>query len=228
MDAKDPRNGPLYKYMRREHAEAFFRQGTVRVGTLHEYLAIDKLGEEVGDRNEGMMFCSIPREDIDLVLSDAATGYLKTWVRQMVASSPEARLFGKFVACYMSQDQYAYCLTEEYSEDAMNQFGYDSCVRIDDVRGFLSCLSQDLEKHAKPVALMRCQYRSRGFEYHEAEGIVPVAVKGLKYAYQKEIRALWSSVAPWSADYHPIDNPAPRLSALLIADPRLPRFCTAL
>jgi hypothetical protein len=174
-----------------------------------------------------MVFCLVRREDLLRIGADvSACGPLAEWVRNMVRKSPEARLFEHFFANYMARDQYAYCVTGTYNEEAMRQFGYDACLRIDNPLGFFGCISEDIRERAIPGALFRCQYRDRLFRYDEADAIHPESVKTPRYAYQNEVRALWGSRVPWSPDFHPIDNPAPVLAPMLVSDPRLIPFCT--
>lgn len=217
----------LYKYMKREHATALVERGAVRVGTLHEYFRIDKLGEEVGDKEEGMAFCRIAREELAGIAMDVSPrGPRAEWVRGMVRKSPEARLFGQFFANYMPVDQYMYCLSDQFSAQIMRVLDYEACVRIHDVQRFFLTLSESIAERAKPVGMFFCQYRERGFTYADADEVYPEIIKTPKYAYQREVRVLWHSTAPWSDTYDVDTNPAPALEPLFVSDARLTAYCT--
>lgn len=43
----------LYKYIKREHLDTFFRNGTIKIGTLYGYRSEEELGAIIGDKEEG-------------------------------------------------------------------------------------------------------------------------------------------------------------------------------
>lgn len=50
---------PLYKMTKREHAESFFRDGTLRLGTFSDYASEDLHGTSIGDYREGLLITPI-------------------------------------------------------------------------------------------------------------------------------------------------------------------------
>lgn len=57
---------PLFKGLETQHAESFFRDGTLRLGTLKDYRDPQKYGNEIGDLNEGISGSGIIRREIEL------------------------------------------------------------------------------------------------------------------------------------------------------------------
>ena len=43
----------FFKSMRRQHAEQFFVDGKLRVGTLYDFRRVEDYGDETGDAGEG-------------------------------------------------------------------------------------------------------------------------------------------------------------------------------
>lgn len=218
---------PLYKYMNKEHAEKFWDDGTIRIGTLFEYRNIDKHGEEVGELSEAMAYCIIHKSQLNRVARDETTvGGLSEFVKNMVKSSPEAIYSDNFIVGYSPLDQYIYCCTSEYSEESMNLFGYDSCIKISDVSGFISCVTECLGVTAKFKGAFYCQYRERGFKFEESPTVYPEIIKHPNYAHQKEVRVIWhpkyENIRPqMSADDYPVDL----IEAQIVSLPNLTKFC---
>jgi len=47
------RRWPLYKFLRPEHADRMLQEGSIRIGTLHEYRNQERYGQRTLDAEEG-------------------------------------------------------------------------------------------------------------------------------------------------------------------------------
>jgi hypothetical protein len=216
----------LYKYMKRKYADAMLAEGSVKIGTLYEFWAMEALGNEVGDRYEGRAFCEIPGQRIDEILSDNDPSYMARWVRETLASAPEARYFKTFIACHQTVDQFIYCTTSEFDAGVMASFGCDTCVEIWNPPAFLELITRGMAERAIFRGAYHCNYRRRSFDYIESSMIGPETIKDPQYAHQKEVRAVWLPKAFQNIEgLHPTENPLAPLYSVIVSSPALAECC---
>ena len=75
----------------------------------------------------------------------------------------------------------------------MYGFGYDACIKITNPRGFFTALTNKMTHRAKWLTLDRCTYRPRIIIGDHDTGLEPSLIKEERYAYQKEVRAIWEA-----------------------------------
>ena len=96
----------------------------------------------------------------------------------------------KLISHSHSPDLYIYCMSSEYDERIMKEFGCDACVEITNVEAFLKVVSRKIRHKAKFDGLGQIQYKDKHTHYLKPHRIHPAVMKDPSYEYQKEWRAL--------------------------------------
>jgi len=188
----------LFKYMRKQHAKLLLSLGKLRIGTLYEFRDMEAHGNVVGDADEGKKSLFLDGKGEAWTaesIPDFATNFFKL--------GPKGRLTLNGIRLQLPQespDYYMFCATTEFNQSALNDFGYDACVRIDDPLRFFLAVSHSVRHHASFEGVFDCQYTSRDIAHDKDQGTHPALIKDSKYAAQKEVRGLWkpqkSSIKP--------------------------------
>lgn len=103
---------PVIKMAKSEHVEAFFRDGTLRLGTFSYYNEFDH--EEIGDRTEGS-FILVGQHPPTTAFVEISGG------------------FNYYVFC---------CYSGDADDACMHRFGYDSSYRIVEVEAFATAIQK--------------------------------------------------------------------------------------
>jgi len=204
MIPEDLISKPLFKYCKREHACSMVEKGMFRIGTLFEFMSIEKHGTQVGDLDEGVKKTLFTAEDFSgRTFEELPEELRRAWFENGVvpdnAKGITIQAMNKKIGIVLSeigQNFYVFCMTEEASCIGAREFGYDACVRISEPLEFIDALTKDLAKVrtillARP-ALARCSYGTREERTGTKERTLPFLSKDAKYAYQKEVRAVWT------------------------------------
>ncbi|MBQ0714438.1 MAG: hypothetical protein KBT56_04645, partial [Paraperlucidibaca sp.] len=80
----------LFKYLPKEYLKAFFRTGSLKLGTLYEYRKVEVYGTVIGDQDEGL-------HKTELFLPGGGE-------IELASASPEADFFRKHVLRPDQQD----------------------------------------------------------------------------------------------------------------------------
>ena len=182
----------LYKYMKKEHAESFIRDGDLQIGTLYYYRSIEKPG--IGDKDEGTkdIYCN------DLVVDSQNPNTPPEMLKKIGVDVDETSRFHAEHSYFRrredSPDCYVFCTSEEYSTDLMREFDSDACVQIDQPRMFFRAITKCLFNRGliRPRCLAdKCIYTDRSQYYLEADEVHPTFIKAPCYEHQKEVRTVW-------------------------------------
>jgi len=179
----------LYKYMQKEHAKLLIEEGKFRIGTLYEYRDIEKHGEVIGDFEEG-------KKSTYMAIS------FETWnpnnqpefTKDFFNLSGNGSLTISNLTLEKPNDSpnhYLFCTTDIFDKNALADFGYDTCIIIENPKRFFSIISKTLRHKAKYLGAFKCQYQSRRVSYNQDNGAHPAIIKPLKYKSQNEVRGLW-------------------------------------
>jgi hypothetical protein len=134
----------LYKYLEPVWAERMVRDGSVRVGTLHDFRRIEGLDSERGDLHEG----------VRISLTDGSPGIvdgkdLPWFLRESFRIPPNVKFqFEKGAVLKVHQnspDVYVYCTCSKYDEALMELFG-GACVKISDSTQFFRAITRALDR----------------------------------------------------------------------------------
>jgi len=186
---------PVYKYLPQEYLEGFFQRGSLKIGTLHEYRQIERYGTAIGDDGEGT---SRTRFNIDgggLVDLDGdapEAKFLRTFIDVPPRSNVKLQLHPDTQLVYVddSPDAYIFCTTSEFSPEVMKEFG-GACFEIIHPEKFFDAVSRVIRHHGKLRFNQPIRYRDRETFWLKPHNVNPALIKDLRYAYQKEVRALW-------------------------------------
>lgn len=176
--------------MKSNHANTFFRQGIIRIGTLHEYRDIEKHGKVVGDHQEGMLI----EEELHENLTMQSAEDVPSFVRERIKISPGSKIQlinSTFSLSDQSPDYYMYCVTTEFDPTVMKEFGCDRCIEINNVQKFIDGLNHCMRHKGKFVGAFNCVYTEKVVSPGKKPPYPPVLVKDPKYENQKEVRFLW-------------------------------------
>lgn len=204
----------LYKYIRSEFAESFFRRGTIRIGTLHEYRDTERHGSIIGDGLEGILSEEELFDHLPITSSADAPDFAKGGIK--VAPGGRLELHNsKIIVEENSPDYYMYCLTKEFDDQVMKEFQCDSCIEITNVDMFVSCLKRCMRHKGDFVGSFDCVYTEKVVPPGKKPDCHPAVVKEPRYANQKDVRLLWEPINK---------NPMPIIPNCR----RLPRYCRRL
>ncbi|MEZ8470771.1 hypothetical protein AB6D20_007280 [Vibrio splendidus] len=179
----------LYKYMKKEHAKLLLEQGSLRIGTLYEFRDEEKHGKEVGDNKEGTKSAYMEVDNEQWSPSNQPE-FSKSFFN--LGTNGSINISGVTLERPQnSPDFYIYCTTYEFDESAMRDFGYDTCIEIEQPEKFFKCISKSLKHKANYQGSHRCKYQPRRLPHNLDSGVHPSLVKEVEYAYQKEVRSIW-------------------------------------
>jgi hypothetical protein len=198
--------------MKRQYAEGMIADGTVQLGTLYHYREQEKLGNAIGDEDEGKY--DIFSEDTIEVKGDPIV--LPDFYRGLLEIGPDIRQARvqdiRFQRTHISPNAYMFCCSSEFSESTMREFG-DACVRISDISGFVDEIRKAIQGEITTTIAARCLYLKREFHYTTPAPAPPGFIKDPSYAHQKEVRAVW---VPKVAEIQP----------RILTVPGIRRFCS--
>lgn len=189
----------LYKYLRKQHADLLIKKGKFRIGTLYEYRDIEKHGTIVGDEGEGKksLYLNVGSEKWT---TDNQPDFTKNFIN--IANGISVRMERvSFQKSESSSNYYLYCTTEVFDENALKDFGYDSCLLIEKPDQFFAAITKTLRHKGAFEGVFHCQYVPRRVEHDKDHGIHPAIIKDPIYKDQKEVRALWK---PFKANISPL------------------------
>ncbi len=189
---------PLYKYTRRKYADDMVRKGHFKIGTLYEFLDVEKHGNAIGDAGEGRKVVYCQGDEIAGKKTSELPQFLQeAWFdgeKKEVTIFPAVGM--TFGVESLRRNLYVYCTSETYSEDLMREFGCDACVEIVNIAQFFVELTRELAKVRSilPVdpAVARCVYVGREQHHLDQHLLLPPLLKPPSYAGQKEVRAIWT------------------------------------
>lgn len=208
----------LYKFLRPEYAEGMVQKGSVRIGTLFEFRAMEDNDPERGDRGEGRL----------LLHSDAGrrvyntTSELPPVLRQMsincgpggIATHGETAVQFHFDGVNML----IYCVSEVCDEAALTEWG-GACVQIAEPIRFFRALDETLRFEVVrrgwklgPIQVGSCSYIDRQHNWHR-ELPMQWLLKPARFHHQREFRAAW-----------PVEG-ASQLEALIVSSPEIAAAC---
>lgn len=179
----------LYKYLRKEHVKMLLEKGKLRIGTLYEFRDIEKHGIEIGDSSEGKKSTYMEIENETWTPKNQPE-YAKDFfdLGGTASLTIQGIILEKPVK---SPDYFIYSTTEVFDENALNDFGYDTCVAIEDPEKFFAAISKTLRHKGDFEGIFRCQYHHRRLPFDQDRGIHPAIIKSPDYEKQKEVRTLW-------------------------------------
>jgi hypothetical protein len=183
---------PLYKYLKKAHAEQLLNHGKLRLGTLYEYRDMDTHGAVIGDKDEGTS-----SRFMEVMYERWTPTTQPEFTKSFFNLGSDATLTISGITLEKPQespDFYLYCTTEVFDENALAEFGYDCCVLIERPQQFFNAISHTIRYKATFDGVHQCQYVPRRQPHQSGDGIHPAIIKDPTYQSQKEVRALWRPI----------------------------------
>lgn len=189
----------IYKYMRREHADALLTNGRLLLSGLESYPLVDK--------DEGTLTAEIDQLDHgEIHGSGPSVSAIKTNLDR-VAQVSEVASGTRFENCQIVRrtgNAIVFCTSAACSRDTMRACNpaYDTCVEILDVGSFIGHLDSFIRERTQgPLRCLvgRCKYSRREYsvrDFPPFDGLEMAFVKPARYALEQEFRVLWTAKLP--------------------------------
>jgi len=188
-------------------------QGTVRLGTLHEFRDTESHGDEVGDQAEGKKWVFEQGRRMSYDQPSSISDFAATFIGRR---GPPRVLFDHNTLEVEQgvPDCFVYCVTEEFSERAMRECGYDACIELVNSQAFFNALDADLRRRdlVGDWNVCSCEYKPRRRTYDPRDTDHPALLKEPRYSYQKEVRGIWE---PRHRPVRPLILHVPQLTPFL-------------
>jgi hypothetical protein len=223
--ASIPMPAPLYKYLEPQFAIALINEGSIKVGTLSEYRALEGFDPERGDGREGELTLRSPAGR-HVYGGDPAK--LPPPLRNpAIHIGPDAFVTqGEGAVTIQSKvfDLFIYCTTDAYDPNYGPRFGNGSeinCVRINEPEQFF--LAMDVALRAAVLAgglslsgpgWGQCDYQDRQHNWERDDLPAIWLLKPAKFQGQREIRVHWETM------------PKQSLKSIVLKVPAIIPYCT--
>lgn len=175
------------------------KKGHLRIGTLYDFRDEERLGSEIGDKDEGTKTLTTDGYHlIDTKNSNTIPRWLEGYLDGAFKPvGDDARLQihaqGGVRLRLTVRDRYVFCASFEFDSALIKNGEYDTCIEIFDPKSFFYTLSKKLKYNASYLAMGNCLYKPRIILGEQDQGQDPSFIKEDRYSYQKEFRAIWSA-----------------------------------
>ncbi len=190
---------PLYRFMNRTDARSLVRQGQIRIGTLHDFRRTEEYGDERGDAGEGTATI-YTSEDFELGDNSPEDRF----VRGTFFTDRSKRAVIQNIRFQVPVDANVYvcCFCDKLDPNVMDDFG-PVAIKVIQPAKFVEEIARALwqKKLLGPqMALAPCKYGSRERDVR-TKLLHPAFLKPSRYAYQREVRAIFT---PMSQELEPV------------------------
>jgi len=191
---------PLYKFLPSEFAKELISQGRLRIGTLFSFRALEQHGAARGDALEGSTGALAIVDHASIQPGAVLPPFFAKMISPPRTGQPVRLRNWIFEVAANDEDYFVFSLTSVADRRLFRAFDCDTCVRISKPRSFFTTLSEAISDRLMvcddPVASMKSViYGSRRGRYSEAFDHPGPFVKPSSYAYQREVRMLWTPAA---------------------------------
>jgi hypothetical protein len=102
------------------------------------------------------------------------------------------------------RDGWVFCGCTEFDWRLLRRFGYDACLEISHPLGFVAAINREMLPLVECVYFAKVEYTTRARPFDDTSRRKHAGlIKELKYAYQKEVRALWLPPGPLDTPIQP-------------------------
>jgi hypothetical protein len=178
----------FYKYMKQEHLRSFFRNGDIRIGTLHDFQSNEKHNYQILDSEEGIKSANKvinwsggpddqPAFDRKFFRVGADNVTIKNILLMEEIRSPNCFIFS---------------VSASFSVEVMKKMnpGYDACIAILKPYEFFREIANNLQDKISKWAFGPCYYITRNLPHDKQHNIHPAWIKDPEYSYQEEYRMI--------------------------------------
>lgn len=191
-----PKDEPLYKFLKKEHADSLFNKGELKIGTLYDFRDQEKYGDARGDEGEGTKeeYDKIDYMEIENAKSNSLDTLANEFIKIKEGVTGTTLSNVEFRKKYNSPNYYIFRMSGEFDEKLYEKFQSDVCVKIKSPYKFIHSISIELRRHnADYVDLLKCIYTDREKEYDKRDDCHPALIKPVIHKVDKEVRSLWKS-----------------------------------
>jgi len=194
-----------FHYGKREHIEAFFRDGSIQIGTVRSY-DVDSFGSMIGDDDEGFSREVITDDNFHELLEIGAD------IPRAEFGVPFFGSVGSTGNCiinnYLGFNYAIFCVSRCLHRDLCLNFSpeYDAAIYIDRPFPFFSDLTMafkdsGLVEECEFQHVADISYQSRDLPIGGSKFVIEAFVKATNYAHQFETRAIWNIGLPQEKFY---------------------------
>jgi len=164
----------LYKYLPKKYLDAFFRRGSLKIGTLYEYRNTEQYGLVIGDQDEGVHRTALTLtsgDKVDLRHNTPEADFFRKAMGKPIQQTANIKIVALDDCNYtlnvqsQSPDLYIYCMSSRFDKEVMRQFDCDSCMEIIDPNAFLAAISHRIRHKACFDGFAAIRYMSRDTDY---------------------------------------------------------------
>ncbi len=210
----------LYKFVKKEHLEAFFDRGSIRLSTIHEFRDVTAFGKSRQDSKEGV-------HTLKRTVGKAPVSITSKKKETLISESiriqdPNLTIQFKgitFTNRYECEDALIFCSSHCFSEDLFHRWhdteGTDSCYEITDALNFVKAINKKLKDSAYFALNSNILYIDEPADYQSPlANVHPGIIKNKReYGWQVENRSVWF-----------VKNPYAKLDGIIIEVPEAREF----
>lgn len=192
---------PLYKFIEREFLDAFFRTGSLRLGTIYDFKDIVEHGVNRGDRSEGEH--NLIR-GIDGTVSISKDNY-EPIISEVFKVEDEGKAYLSNLSIVVPrrcEDGFIFCTSSIYNEQLFRQWNQenslDACYEIMNPNGFILAINNAIKDSANFFASSNVTYTDTQIDYQSPQAKLHPAFTKVKkeYGWQHEHRTVWGARGP--------------------------------
>lgn len=206
----------MIKYSKKRHLNNLVKRGEIRIGTLHEYRN-SEYSEGIYDNTEGLKRVNLKLNGaMDLFSRDPYTQKLKRNFFRGILNIPDGVILdgdGSTISREVNHPNcFIFCASSQRVDQVPKTFGYDSAVKIINPENFIEIISKEMKARfgAELSYFGEIKYKSKEEEWNGVDfGNNPSLYKDESFAYQSEVRAIWTT--PNSNSAEPIILQIPEL-----------------
>lgn len=183
----------FFKYINKIHAESLLEKGEILIRPLSEFQKVENFGNGIGDLNEGIV-----RFNSNGNVFDTNDPNHNKSVATLLSGNIQA---GRVIIIaekhieFRTNNCFIFSVSQLANKSLLKEFGYDSCVKIEQFEDFFKILTDNLIKNGYKVTqaeVNECWYQKKEVDLLEELPYTPAFIKDEKYEYQKEVRCAWS------------------------------------
>jgi len=173
--------------MNQRYAKDLTERRIVQLSPLSAFADEVTLGPQIADPSEGTS--TVTAENLQLRPGNQFLLHFGETSRARYFYLREKSILGSQVTNVL-----IFCTTQKFDTGLFMQFGYDSCILINNATNFFRIISESIRNDFQYKGTFPCYYRPRTNHYlSKAASKEPYLLKEPKYSHQKEIRSIWQS-----------------------------------
>ena len=186
----------IYKYIKQEHLELFFRFGRLKIGTLFDYRREEEYGSIIGDREEGQLKSVFENPPSAFKLGDGSpeADYFKKFLSFEGAGKISLKKGARIITPINSPNYYIFCASSKFDPEIMTNYG-GACIEISDVESFLNEVNQIMRIKHRAIfqGIHSILYCNREVDYKTTQSNHPALMKDERWKKDNEVRAIWKT-----------------------------------